>query len=391
MSLKIQLTDLPTVTFACGPSQAHPVFRQTPLCQTFFERNHRALDISTEGLYKQATDYLRKLLDLPKDYTVIFFMGGATPALDAVVWSLTKKSISGLSFGSFAKRWCENLAGRLEDSVLKDFKKPNGGALFPTEKPDYQASLVLLTPNETSTGVQIPNEYLEDAWKRKSEDTLIAWDCTSCAGGRVLPKDKFDVMVFSMQKCFGAGGGSSVIILSPKAIERLQEVKKLRSIPYCLDLSYAVEKAQHKIQTVNTPNTTNIWLLNQACKWMNDNGGLPAMDRLCRQHAKYLLDWSAQTDWLEPLVKQEDYRSYTTLTFEVTDPSINADDISKILQQTGAPNLQDGLKKYSEVKQNSFRVACFPFVDIDGTAQYEKLTRTLDTIANFLRTHSAKK
>ena len=390
MSIKLSAVNLPTSTFTCGPSQGHPVVRQTPLYQTQFERSHRAKDLSTDGLYREATENLRTLLDLPADYTVIFFMGGATPALDAVAWSLTKDSISGLSFGAFSKLWCKKIASCLEDSVKKEFREPAEGEFFPQEKPNYHASLVVLTPNETSTGTQIPNAYLEEAWAQKGPDTLIAWDCTSCAGGRDLPKNKFDIMVFSMQKCFGVGGGSSIIILSPKAVARIEEAKKYRRIPYSLDLTYAVEKAQQKVQTVNTPSTTNIWMFNEAAKWMNQNGGLKAMDALCRKHANYLLEWAAKTDWLKPLIADEAHRSYTTLTLEVTDPKIDAAEISKALKATGLPNLQDGIKKYSSVKQNSLRIACFPFIDVNGVEQYEKLTHAVDEIVKDLRAQEAK-
>lgn len=390
MSLKLAITDLPTSTFTCGPSQGHPVIRQTPLYKTQFERSHRAKDISGEGLYQEATQNLRTLFGLPDDYTVIFFMGGATPALDAVAWSLTKDSISGLSFGAFSKLWCKKIADCLEASVKKEFREPAEGEFFPQEKPNYHASLVVLTPNETSTGTQIPNAYLEEAWAQKGPDTLIAWDCTSCAGGRDLPKNKFDVMVFSMQKCFGVGGGSSVIILSPKAVARIEEAKKFRAIPYSLDLTYAVEKAQQKVQTVNTPSTINIWMFNEAAKWMNEHCGLKAMDALCRQHANYLLKWATKTDWLKPLIADEQYRSYTTLTLEISDPNIDAAEISKALKATGLANLQDGIKKYSAVKQNSLRIACFPFVDVNGVEQYEKLTRAVDEIVKELRTREVK-
>lgn len=390
MSVKLSPDQLPTSTFACGPSQGHPVIRETPLYKTRFERSHRAKDISTDGLYKQATENLRKLFNLPQDYTVIFFMGGATPALDAVAWSLTKNSISGLSFGAFSKLWCKKIAGCLEDTVTKDFKEPAEGTLFPAEKPDLNASLVVLTPNETSMGVQIPDDYLREIWKNKGPDTLVAWDCTSCAGGRLLPENLFDVMVFSMQKCFGVGGGSSVIILSPAAAKRIDEAKKYRRVPYSLDLTEAVKKAQEKVQTVNTPSTTNIWMFNEACKWMNDNGGLPAMDALCRRHCDYLLQWAAKTDWLKPLVSDPAHRSFTTLTLEITDPKIDGAEISAALKATGLPNLQDGIKKYSAVKQNSLRIACFPFVDINGTEQYEKLTHAVDQIVADLRKQEAK-
>lgn len=390
MSIKLAVSNLPTSTFTCGPSQGHPAIRQTPLYKTQFERSHRAKDVSTDGLYKEATENLRTLLGLPADYTIIFFMGGATPALDAVAWSLTKDSISGLSFGAFSKLWCKKIAGCLEDSVKKEFREPAEGEFFPQEKPNYHASLVVLTPNETSTGTQIPDAYLEEAWEQKGPDTLVAWDCTSCAGGRDLPKNKFDVMVFSMQKCFGVGGGSSVIILSHKAVARIEEAKKYRRIPYSLDLTYAVEKAQQKVQTVNTPSTTNIWMFNEAAKWMNEHGGLKAMDALCRQHAGYLLKWAAKTDWLKPLIADEAHRSYVTLTLKITDPKIDAAEISKALKATGLANLQDGIKKYSAVKQNSLRIACFPFVDVNGTEQYEKLTHAVDEIVKDLRAQEAK-
>ena len=383
--IKLDFTKLPSSTFACGPGQGHPVIRETPIYKTLFERSHRAKDISTDGLYKEAVQNLRELFSLPDDYPVIFFMGGASAAMDAVMWSLVKNSVSGLSFGAFSKRWGHEMLSRLEPNVIRSIRDAAEGEVFPKKKPDYNASLVFLTPNETSTGVQIPDEYLEQAWKEKGPDTLIAWDCTSCAGGRDLPKNKYDIMVFSMQKCFGVGGGSSVIILSPAAVKRAEEVKKYRTVPYALDLTEAITKAQEKCQTVNTPSTTNIWMFNEACKWMNANGGLKAMDALCRRHAQFLLDWAKKTDYLAPLIEDEKLRSYTTLTLEVTDPAIKDADISAALKATGRANLADGIKKYSSVKQNSLRIACFPFVDIHGTGEYKKLADTVDDIVRQLK------
>ena len=96
--IKLDLTKLPSSTFTCGPSQGHPIIRETLIYKTLFERSHRAKDISTDGLYKEAEQNLRKLFSLPEDYTVIFFLGGASAALDAVMWRLVKNSFSGLAF-----------------------------------------------------------------------------------------------------------------------------------------------------------------------------------------------------------------------------------------------------------------------------------------------------
>lgn len=390
MSVSFSKEALPSSTFTCGPSQGHPQIRKTPVCDMMFERSHRAGDVAAKGLYKEAADNLRKLIAVPQDYTVIFYHGGATPALDASAWNLTKDSISGLSFGAFSKMWCKKIAAVLGEAVKKDFKEPKEGEFFPEEKPDFNASLVIMTPNETSTGTQIPDSYLKEAWEKKGPDTLIAWDCTSCAGGRNLPRDIYDVMIFSMQKCFGVGGGSSVIILSPKAVKRVEETKALRVTPYSLDLTEAIKKAQEKSQTLNTPSTINIWMFNEACKWMIANGGIEAMDKLCKQHFDYLMGWAEKTNWLKPLIKSEENRSYTTLTLEITDPKIVDADISAALKATGLPNLTDGIKKYSSVKNNSLRIACFPFVDINGVEEYKKLTAAVDAIVADLRKQEVK-
>ena len=384
MNIHLDTAKLPSVTFSCGPGQGHPVIRQTPLYKTLFERSHRAPDVSTRGLYRETAENLRTLLSLPPDYTVLFFLGGATPAMDAVIWNLTKDSLSGLAFGAFSRRWTHNIAARLENGVRRTIREAGENEFFPCDKPDYNASLIVLTPNETSTGVQIPDDYLQETWAKRGKDTLLAWDCTSCAGGRVLPAGQFDVMLFSLQKCFGAGGGSCALVLSPKAVSRLEEVKKHRPIPFSLDLSEAVRHAA-SAQTANTPCTTNIWMCNEACKWMLANGGLPAMERLCREHADYLLAWAAQTDYIAPLIKDARLRSFTTLTLEITAPDIKDADISAALISTGLANLADGLKKHSSVKQNSLRISCFPFVDVHGVEEYKKLTAAVDEIVRQLR------
>lgn len=385
MNIQIPSDMLPNSTFTCGPSQGHPEIRNAKLSDTLYERSHRAGDITKAGLIKEATEGLRELMGIPKDYAIIFYHGGATPALDATAWGLTTDSISGLRFGTFSQLWGKKIASALDDSIKKEFIDSDKDGTLPEKEPNCNASLVLLTPNETSMGVQIPNDYLEDAWNKKGKDTLIAWDCTSCAGGRDLPQDKYDALVFSMQKCFGAPGGSSVLVLSPKAIERVMKVKQMRKIPFSLDLQEPIKRATEKYQTLNTPSTTNIWIFNESVKWMNKFGGIKAIDKLSRQHADYLLNFAKKTDYLAPFVEKEEHRSYVTLTLKITDSKIKDIDINEALNKTGKDNLKDGIKKYSSIKENSLRIACFPFVDINGVGEYEKLTQCIDYIAKELR------
>ncbi len=380
MTVSLKHLDLPTSSFSCGPGQGLASVRNTPLHKTRFERSHRAPDMSFDGLYKEATQNLRALLNIPADYTILFFPGGATAAMDCAIWSLCQNSVSGVDIGAFSHLFCETLTARLEPGVKRSWVQA-APHFLPQGLPDPTASLILLTPNETSTGVQLPDDYLLEIWNKRGKNTLVVWDTTSCAGGRNLPPGAYDVQLFGLQKCLGAGGGTCCMILSPRAVERAQH--PARRVPFLLDLQNALSYTD-KFQTLNTPSTINIWMANEACKWMLAHGGLEAMDKLCRAHADYLVNWAKKSPYFAPLISDNKYRSYTTLTLALTHPKLTGSNIARALLETGKPNLADGLKKYRTVAQQSIRIACFPFVDTDGVEQYKKLSAVLDEIARQL-------
>ncbi len=387
MNIEIPEHLLPDSTFTCGPSQAHPDIKQATLGEIPFERSHRSAAMSADGLVGEATSNIRKLLRVPDDYAVIFFLGGATPALDATAWNMSKDSISGYCFGAFSNLWgkkiCSQVPG-VEKKIIADIEE---GEIFPSGELDLNASFIFLTPNETSTGVAIPDTMLNDIYSGTSADSVVGWDCTSCAAGRLLPESSYDVMAFSLQKCFGSPGGTGILVMSPKAQERAAEAESIRMIPHSFRLSgkgMAIDRALSKGQTVNTPSTVNIWMANESAKRMLDAGGLEAMDELVKKHAKVLWDWVDSSDYLEPYVDDENFRSQVTIALKV-DEAVDAADISKALAATGRPNLQDGIKKYSAVKGNVIRIGCFPFVDFNGSEQFEKLTQTVDFIVEQLK------
>ena len=377
--MKIPQRILPSSTFTCGPSQALKKVENTPLVKTFFERSHRSPSIAQEGLYRETTLNIKKLFNLSDDYTILFFPGGATAAMDAVVWTLTKKSISGLIFGSFSKRWTKDsnfLDGIKKTFVSFDYKKENYKEL------DFKASLILLTLNETSHGIRLPEKILKDIYTKKSKDTLVAWDVTSWAGMNQV-KPYFDIMLFSTQKGFGAGGGTCVLIMNKKAIKRAEEMQKTKKIPFFLNLNNALHFAP-LYQTLNTPSTINIWMLNEGAKYMLKHGGLKKMEDLTRAHAKVLLDYAKKSNWLAPMIDKAEFRSPETLTLKITDDKIKDTLVNKALKQTKKRNLADGIKKFSSISENSLRIACFPFIDPKGTKEFIKLTKTLDYIAKHL-------
>lgn len=380
--MKIPQSFLPSSTFAAGPAQGLEEVRETALAETFFERRHRTTFI-TQELYKKTALDLKKLFKLPKDYLVIFFPGGATAAMDAVAWSLNEGSVSGLNLGAFSELWNKKICGALPPDVKKDFvdfdyKNPESA-----NKLNAKSSLVLLTPNETSTGLALPDILLKEIYARKGKNTLIAWDATSCAGARALP-GCFDVMLFAGQKAFGAPGGTCVIFLSPAAVKRALAAEHKKEIPYFLNLSRAVQKALI-FQPFNTPCNTTIWAIGKACSYMLKRGGLKSMQALTLEHAETVLNYVQKSRWLKPLIEEEKYRSFTTLTLKITDPGIKDAQINKALAATKRANLIDGIEKYSSVKENSLRIGCFPFIDAKGCAQFKKLCRTLDFIYKELK------
>ncbi|MBQ4494093.1 MAG: aminotransferase class V-fold PLP-dependent enzyme [Elusimicrobiaceae bacterium] len=377
--MKIPQNILPNSTFACGPSQALKSVENTPLVKTLFEKSHRSPDLAQKGLYRETTLNIKKLFNLSDDYTILFFPGGATAAMDAVVWTLTNKSISGLVFGSFSKRWIKDsnfLDGIKKTFVNFDYKKENYREL------DFKASLILLTLNETSHGIRLPEKILKDIYTKKSKDTLVAWDATSWAGMNEV-KPYFDIMLFSTQKAFGSGGGTCVLIMNKKAIKRAQEMQKIKKIPFFLNLNNALHFAP-LYQTLNTPSTINIWMLNEGVKYMLKHGGLKKMEALTKAHAKVLLDYAKKSNWLTPMTEKTEFCSKETLTLKITDDKIKDTLVNKALKQTKKRNLADGIKKFSSISENSLRIACFPFIDPKGTSQFKKLTKTLDYIAKHL-------
>ncbi len=380
--MKIPKKILPSSTFAAGPAQGLEAVRKTNLKDTMFERRHRTAFI-TENLYKKTALNLKKLFNLPQNYLVIFFPGGATAAMDAVAWTLNEGQVAGLNLGAFSKLWNDKICRSLPQKVKKefvdfDYKNPSSA-----KRLNSKTSLVLLTPNETSNGIALPDSLLKSIYKEKGANTLIAWDATSCAGARVLPKC-FDIMLFGGQKAFGSPGGTCVIFLSPAAVKRALSKEEDNTIPYFLNLAHAVRKAQI-YQPFNTPCNTTIWAIGKACQYMLKCGGIKNMQMLAQAHADTILNYVKRSAWLEPLIKDAKYRSYTTLTLKVTDKDIKDEQINRALAQTKLPNLVDGVEKYSSIKENSLRIGCFPFIDPNGTGQFEKLCLTLDFICKELK------
>ncbi len=259
-----------------------------------------------------------------------------------------------LTFGEFGSKFASSAiaASHLGDqSVVKS---------EPGDAPEFKAEVGIdayCSPhNETSTGVAITPYRPAGA----DEGALVIVDATSAAGGLAVNLSEVDVYYFSPQKCFGSDGGLWVALMSPRAIQRAEDIKASgRYIPAFLDLMTAVENSRLN-QTYNTPALTTIFLMNEQIDWFNENGGLNWCISRTSESSMAIYDWAEKSNFATPYVLDPKKRSGVVATINFVD-GIDATVISKILRRHGIVDVEP----YRKLGKNQLRISVFPAVEPD--------------------------
>ena len=343
---------LPTQrNFASGPSLVRTEVREG-LARAPYATSHRG--VAYVDLQRETTSRLRALLGVPEEYVFVYVPGGATDCMDVLSWSLIAERSAHLVSGQFSSVFgqvASRVAGLAEPPRLISASHGSHPPLAPVPGVD----LLAVTLNETSTGVQVcPGDL-------RSEGCLVAWDGTSAAGGLEVDPADADALFFSPQKCFGAPAGLAVLIVSPAAIERREQVAARRAIPYTLDLGKHLAKAV-KHQTLNTPSALTLQAIHDQAGWMLAAGGLPAMAARCRESSGVLYDWAEARSFARPFVADPALRSQTTVTIEVDPDVVAVAELRAALERQGIV----GLKSYGTIGQNQLRIATFPNLEPDS-------------------------
>src|SRR3954451_15070741 len=306
------LVDVPTATleipvelrpadgrFGCGPSKVRPEQLEALARDgaSIMGTSHRQAPV--RDVVARIRSGLLDLFSAPDGYEVVLGNGGTTCFWDAAAFGLIRERSQHLTFGEFSSKFAKVTAGApfLGDPVV--VSADPGDAPTPVADPDCDA--ICWAHNETSTGVMLPVQRVGEG--------LVLIDATSGAGGLPVTLDQADVYYFAPQKSFAADGGLWLALMSPAAIERVEELGGGdRWIPEFLSLTTALDNSR-KDQTYNAPAVATLILLAEQLDWMNAGGGLDFCVGRTTESSNILYEWAQRTSYTTPFVTDPAKRS----------------------------------------------------------------------------------
>ncbi|MGY1770478.1 phosphoserine transaminase [Blastococcus sp. SYSU D00813] len=356
--------------FGCGPSKVRPEALRALATDgaALMGTSHRQAPV--KGLVRRVREGLQQLFDVPEGYEVVLGNGGTTAFWDAAAFGLIRDRAAFGVNGEFSSKFASGVAEApfLGDPVVAR-AEPGTLAL-----PAGQAGIDAYgwAHNETSTGVMAPVERPEGA----DDDALVLVDATSGAGGLPVDVAQTDVYYFAPQKVFAADGGLWIALMSPRALERVAEVKASgRWMPAFLDLSVAVDNSA-KDQTYNTPAVATLFLLADQVDWLNGLGGLSGAVGRTRDSSGRLYGWAEASGIATPFVADPAERSLVVGTVDFAE-GVDAARIAEVLRANGVVDVEP----YRKLGRNQLRVGMFPAVDPDDVSA---LTACIDFVAERL-------
>ena len=355
--------------FGCGPSKvrSEQLGHLADVGAEIMGTSHRQKPV--KAVVGKIRSGLSDLFALPEGYEVALGNGGTTAFWDAATAGLVRRRALHLTYGEFSQKFATATAGApfLEDPVVVSAEP--GDAPAPTGDPGVD--VIGWAHNETSTGVMVPVGRPADAG-----DALVLIDATSGAGGLPLDASEADVYYFAPQKGFASDGGLWLALLSPAAIERIEELGSAadRWRPEFLSLTTALENSR-KDQTYNTPALATLLLLADQVEWMNSGGGLDWCVQRTSVSSRHLYEWAETSEHATPFVADPAKRSLVVGTIDFAD-RIDAAAIAATLRANGIVDVEP----YRKLGRNQLRVGMFPAIE---PADVEALTACIDwTIEN---------
>jgi len=303
--------------FSSGPCAKRPGWTPANLKDAVVGRSHRA-KIGKARL-KLAIDLTREVLEVPADYKIGIVPASDTGAVEMALWSLLgQRKVTMLAWESFGEGWVSDVAKELKLKDVVTMKAPYG------ELPDLAkvdpASDVVFTWNGTTSGVRVPNAD----WIKADREGLTICDATSAAFAQPLDFKKLDVVTFSWQKALGGEAAHGMLILSPRAVARLESYTPPWPLPKIFRMTKGGKLNQgiFEGETINTPSMLCVEDYIDTLNWAKSVGGLKGLMGRADANTKALGDWVAKTPWIDNLAKDKAIQSNTSVCLKFTDPAI---------------------------------------------------------------------
>ena len=303
--------------FSSGPCAKRPGWTAQNLKDALLGRSHRSKPGKIK--LKRAIDLTREVLQVPADYRIGIVPASDTGAIEMSLWSLLgPRPVTMLSWESFGEGWVSDVVKELKLKNVTTLKAGYG------ELPDLSkvdpASDVVFTWNGTTSGVRVTN----GDWIAADRAGLTICDATSAAFAQPLDWPKLDVVTFSWQKALGGEAAHGMLILSPRAVARLESHEPAWPMPKIFRMTKGGKLIEGIFigETINTPSMLCVEDYLDALEWAKSIGGLKALQARADGNAKTIADWVARTPWIDFLAADAKLRSNTSVCLKVIDQGI---------------------------------------------------------------------
>ena len=361
--------------FSSGPCAKRPGWNPQKLAIDSLGRSHRSK--LGKARLKLAIDKTRAILKVPADYRIGIMPGSDTGAIEAAFWSmLGARPVDVFAFESFGEDWVTDITKQLK--VDATTHKAAYGQLPDMSKARKDADIVF-TWNGTTSGVKVPN----GDWIADDREGLTFCDATSAVFAMPIPWNKIDVLTYSWQKVLGGEGAHGILILSPRAIERLKTYTPKWPMPKLFRMAKGGEVTEgiFEGETINTPSMLATEDYLDALAWVEGLGGVDATVARSNANLAVLEAWVAKTPWVEFLAADKSIRSNTSVTLSITDPRVaklddkgQQDFVKKFVGALEKENAAYDIGGYKAAPPG-LRIWCGATVE---AADLEKLTQWLD-------------
>ncbi|MET0155260.1 MAG: phosphoserine transaminase [Rickettsiales bacterium] len=300
--------------FSSGPCSKRPGWSVSALQNAPVGRSHRAA-VGKKKL-KEAIDLSRSVLGIPADYRIGVVPASDTGAVEMAMWSmLGARGVDVFAWESFGNDWATDVVKQLKIQDARIFKADYG--LLPDLGEYDGAHDAVFAWNGTTSGVRVPN----GDWIAENRQGLTICDATSAVFAMALPWEKLDVVTWSWQKAMGGEGAHGMLVLSPRAVQRLETYSPDRPLPKIFRMTKGgkLNEGIFVGETINTPSMLCVEDAIDSMRWMEQNGGAAGMEARSSANLDLVRQWVGKTPWVAFLAEAPETVSSTSVCLKIVD------------------------------------------------------------------------